>query len=826
MNSKLILKLFLLIIFSSILIFPQVEDSSKYITIIPGKEYEAGWFWEIFFGSHWRDIWTTPVKVEVLDLNTFAGGLTPIEKGGGMQTKSLRFKSGEGQTWKFRSINKDPSKVLPPELRQSVVEDILKDQISASNPVAALVVVPLINKVNILNAEPKLVYLPDVEKLGEFRADFGGITGFIEVHPDVDKEHEIDFEGASDVKGTYKLFDHLSEKRSEKINSTEFLKARLMDILVGDWDRHMDQWRWAKFEYDELGEWHPIPRDRDQAFAKYDGFFPSIAEYIVPQLTHFDYDYDQIKDLTWNGRYLDRRVLTELDTSVWNSMTRFVQKKITDAVIDSAVLRLPAEYFSLAGDEISRKLKSRRDKLPEISGEFFNRVNKYAEVYASNKDDYVIINRIDDKQTSVKIFKRDKSTGNPEDELYFNKIFDEEITVEVRIFLIDGDDKAVLNGEVDHSPHIRIVGGKGKDEFVDSSVVNGYFLSITPFSAAKERTYFYDSGDKSVFVEGGSTYVNTDEYPEPADDTEKYEPKHIESGHDWLPIPIVSFNSDLGFVIGGGPRLKKFGFRLYPHEYDQTFLISYATRVQRFTFDYEGNFYEPVRHGKINLKIFQTGFFATRYFGYGNETSFDKDLEKNDFYKVTQNFFRLQPTLHYKFSQTNTGRIGISFNYTNTSIANDTILTSFRYDDYGIGKLNPLGLHIGFETDKRDNLILASSGYYLDLSGSFYPEIFNVDEKFYRAGIDARVYLPIPVLSKSSLALRVGGEKVWGKYPFFAAAFVGGEENLRGYNRLRFSGDASLFGQAEARIWLTEIKLIIKGQLGLNGFGEVGRVYA
>jgi hypothetical protein len=307
---------------------------------------------------------------------------------------------------------------------------------------------------------------------------------------------------------------------------------------------------------------------------------------------------------------------------------------------------------------------------------------------------------------------------------------------------------------------------------------------------------------------------------------EKYEPKHISEGHDWFPVPILSFNSDLGLVLGGGVLLKKFGFRLYPHEYDQTLQLSYATRVQRFTFDYEGNFYEPVRHGKINLKIFQTGYFAIGYFGFGNETSFDRSLERSDYYKVTQNFFRFQPTLHYKFSQANTGRIGISFNATNTSIANDTILSNFRYDDYGIGKLNPLGFHFGFEMEGRNDLVLTTSGYYADLSGSFYPKIFNLDDKFYRAGFDVRGYLPIIFLPKSAIALRAGGEKVWGKYPFFASAFIGGEENLRGYNRWRFSGDASLFGQAEARIWLTETKIILKGQLGLNAFGEVGRVYA
>ncbi|MDO8548635.1 MAG: hypothetical protein Q7S39_00595, partial [Ignavibacteria bacterium] len=69
------------------------------------------------------------------------------------------------------------------------------------------------------------------------------------------------------------------------------------------------------------------------------------------------------------------------------------------------------------------------------------------------------------------------------------------------------------------------------------------------------------------------------------------------------------------------------------------------------------------------------------------------------------------------------------------------------------------------------------------------------------------------------------GEKLFGTYPFFKAAFLGGGNNLRGYNRERFSGDASLFSQAELRFYLTDIKLIINGRFGFFGFAETGRVF-
>ncbi|RPI66505.1 MAG: hypothetical protein EHM47_16500, partial [Ignavibacteriales bacterium] len=155
MKKNKFLFLFFFLVSASQL-FPQNNYDKKYITRIPGPEYEAGWLHKIFFGAHWRDLWITPVQAEVLDLNNFAGGLTPIEKGGGYQTKSLRLKGEDGRIWKFRSINKDPKKVLPPELQESLVGDILQDQISTSNPLAPLIVAPILDSLGILQAKPTL----------------------------------------------------------------------------------------------------------------------------------------------------------------------------------------------------------------------------------------------------------------------------------------------------------------------------------------------------------------------------------------------------------------------------------------------------------------------------------------------------------------------------------------------------------------------------------------------------------------------------------------------------------------------------------------------
>jgi len=701
----------------------------------------------------------------------------------------------------------------------------VQDQISTANPMAPFVVSTFLNAVGLFEAKPKLVFLADDEKLGEYRQEFSGLLGFIEIHPSEGENGEPGFNVAIDVKGTYKLLNYLEEKRNQKINSKIFLKARLIDILLGDWDRHMDQWRWAKYSKDEKEGWYPIPRDRDQVFSKYDGIFPFVAAYLVPALNNFGYDYPQMEDLTWNGRHLDRRILTELDKQTWDSITIFVQDRITDDVINSAINKLPPECYDLCADELETKLKSRRDKLLEASDEFYYRLNKFADVFCSAKNDYVEVNRIDDKNIEVKVYKRDKDTGNKKGEPLYHKIFDNEITIDLRIHMNAGDDKTYVYGECDFGPVVRIIGGNGKDEFIDESIVNGYFLSITPFPAVQNSTYFYDSGNKTSVTEGAGTVYDDSDYPEPENETEKFEPLFLDRGHDWIIIPKIGFNSDDGFIFGGGLQLHKYNFREVPQEYKQELFVSYATRFGKGTVAYLGDFYSLVRDGRLNLVIGGTELLITRYFGYGNETTFDIDLEKNDYYRVDQRLITLFPTLYYNFNNKITGNVGLSFVETKSSLVSDTLLTGFKYGDYGMGILNPLGIHLGLEFEGRNNIEFPTNGYFISLAGSIFPAVFNIPETFYKTNFDLRGFITHPSISWLTLALRAGGERAWGKYPFYAGATIGGIESIRGYNQDRFSGDAALFGQAELRMFLTNLNLILRSKFGINAFVETGRVW-
>ena len=804
-------------------IYSQNNSIGKFIVITPGEQYKAGWFHQLFFGKHWRDVWTTPVKVKVLNLNTFAYGLTPIKKGGGFQTKSLRFKGNDGNIWKFRSINKDPSKILPEDLRNSLVEDVIQDQISSSNPYAALVAVPIISAVGILQAKPYLVYLPDDPKLDKFRKDFGGLLGMIERHPDYNKKEGRTFEGAEKIKSTFKLFRRLEEKRDEFYDAKGYLKARLIDILLGDWDRHTDQWKWAR--YTEKGEelWKPIPRDRDQVFAKWDGIGPRIAEYIVPQFVGFDDDYPQIEDLTWSGRFIDRRILPVIDKHTWDSVTAYVKSKITDKVIEDAVKQLPPEIYPKISKELIYDLKKRRDNLDIVSNEYFKRINKYIDIFGTNKKDFAEVIRLNDSLTKVTLFKKEKN--DKKGSIFFNRIFENHFTDEIRVHLLDGDDKAIIKGKVTESPMVIITGEKGKDELIDSSVV--YYKSASlPNSIPSVETKFYDSGKKSKFIRGKGTYINTQKSSEPKTDLEKYEPQQRDRGHNWVVYPILGFNTNDGLLIGGGPLLYKYNFRRIPYDYRILFTSTYAARPKSFNFNLDATFNSIFDWAQLTVKLQSLKLTLNQFYGFGNETLFNNGLYRNNFYNIEQELFALKPNLKIPFGKSVIAMLGIEYRYSHYEFGSMSLFSNFPIENYGLEHQKRINVKAGIELDSRDVLSNTKHGYYLKLNGEIGPKILDNKYTFGKASIDIRSYFTSKILTNTTFALRAGGEKVWGKFPFFESAFLGGENNLLGYLRNRFAGDASIYGQAESKIYLTPLKFIIRGKFGVHLFANSGRVFA
>jgi hypothetical protein len=162
---------------------PPPSPGQDSVTVVPGEIYEASGPYRALVGSGYRDLWTTPIRVPVADLGTLGGGLTPVELGGGTTTQTLQLDGADGRRYVFRSVQKSPRDLLE-DLEGTPAAAIIQDQMSAFHPSAAMITARLLEAVNVLHPEPRLMVVPDDPRLGEFREQFAGMLVLFEERPD------------------------------------------------------------------------------------------------------------------------------------------------------------------------------------------------------------------------------------------------------------------------------------------------------------------------------------------------------------------------------------------------------------------------------------------------------------------------------------------------------------------------------------------------------------------------------------------------------------------------------------------------------------------
>ena len=362
---------------------------AKTHTVIPGARFRTAPFQRWFYGSNYRDLWTTPIELPVLDLDAVGGGLTPLRTGGFGQTISLHFTGRDGHRYTVRSLDKDATRRVPDVVRNTIVADVLQDLISAMLPAAALVVDPLMEAAGILHAPHRLVIIPDDPRLGEYRAGFAGLIGLLQQHPSEGPGDTPGFAGSRKVSGTENMQDDLEDGPCDRVDARAFLRARLMDFLIGDKDRHHGQWRWARFPQGDCYTWLPIPEDRDQAFIDFDGFAMTLARRAIPIQIRFEDAFPNLVGLTLTGWEVDREFLAELDRPAWNAVVAAFREDLPDAVIEGAVRRLPPPYYAAVGEALTGRLKARRDALPDFADRYYELITREPEIKATDRDEYV-----------------------------------------------------------------------------------------------------------------------------------------------------------------------------------------------------------------------------------------------------------------------------------------------------------------------------------------------------------------------------------------------------------------------------------------------------
>ncbi len=808
-----------------------IDYSDSVITTIASNMYTKKGNRAGMLGNNYRKEWVTEVhNIPYFDIGKELGGLKILKRGGGQQTISLRLEDKDKKHYVLRSIEKYPENAVPSELRNTVAEDIVTDQISAAHPYGAYAVPSMAEAAGIYHTNPKLFYLPDDPRLGIYRHSYANGLYLFEERPAKNREDIESFGRSKDIVNTFEVLKETRKDGDHYVDQEFVLRSRLFDILIGDWDRHDDQWRWASFKDNEDNTYYrPIPRDRDQAFFWSDGWLLNIASHNWG-VAKFQGFHDEIRDVngfSYNGRFFDRSFLNEPNREAWIEKAKDLQNRITDDVIEKAIRDLPPEIFDIRGEEIIRKLKARRNDLLKYAGTYYSFLSTDINILGSDKKEHFVVERINDEQTKLTVYLLKSKSEEIKRKMYERTFYHSE-TKEIRLYGFNGEDKFDITGNVSKGIKIRIIGGKGDDIINDQSSVSGM----------GKQTILYDNKSNTIIKSAGEIKnLTTDKDPLIND----YNRKQFKFG---LPTPFIypGYNPDDGIFIGAGVMLISHGFRKDPFKSKHVIKADIAPRSNSYDFSYSGTFTEAV--GKWNL-ILNANIFAPSYtdyfYGFGNETEFDHEKFEVDsrYYSSRYIQYIFYPELERK-SENEFHHFLVGGGYQSVNIKSNLNNMNSEQDRFIITYANSLEYQL---LDVQRHYLALYGSYTFDKTNSqYFPldglkwNIFiigleDIDDKeldvnYQRIRSDISYYYTFGRFLKTTLALRAGGSYTNGEFEFYHAAKSGGSNTFRGVRKFRFYGQHSFYQNTDLRIKLFNIRNpLIPITFGLVLFHDFGRVW-
>ncbi len=760
-------------------------------------------------GNSYRREWAAPVRLRIFHLAKEKGGLTILQKGGGLQTKSLRLQDASGQQWVLRTIQKYPERGLPPTLRPTIAKDILQDQVSASHPYSSVVVPPLAEALGIPHANPEVVYVPDDPALGEYRKDFADQVFLFEEREPLD---------ADKTDNTEKAQRRLQDDNDNYVDQATVLRARLLDMLLGDYDRHEDQWRWQRVEDGKGSRYEPVPRDRDHVFYRPTGLFPKAlsAHLLMANVQGYN---DHIRSINrWNikAKTFDRYFLNSLSEEDWKTQIAYVQRHLSDSLINRAIHRLPPNIYQLSGPELAHNLIARRNILERQGLHYYRSLARVVEVSASDKRERIDVVHQANGQLLVTItkLKKDGSLGA----VRYQRTFDPHDTREVRLYGLGGDDQFAVSGAARSPIRVRLIGGDGDDTFAVATDV-----------AQRSKLRLYDRSD-----EPNSLPASSEARLRTAPDTLVNNYNKASFQYNFLqPLLLAGYNKDYGLQLIGNFIYQRQGFRKAPYGSRQSFLVNYGLANNSLLLSYSGIFKQAV--GKNDLLVNVTSLgpnYTSHFFGVGNETEFNRDPDDAiRFYRNDYNLLTAEVRLSRAVRQWQLNA-GLMAQYYNSSRSHNTNRYLGFYADQNPGQnvfstQTYAGVVASATFDTRDKALVARRGVLWTTNLSTMHRFDDNQHTFAQALSEFSFHFTPGRDSSLVIANRTGGGTTLGSAEYYQQFKLGGTNNLRGFYYWRFTGKSIAYNNLEVRLKLLSFSsYLVPGTLGLVLFNDVGRVWA
>jgi len=748
------------------------------------------------FGENYRKEYAALTKIPVLRISTLFGGLKATALGGGNQSKSLRLEDAAGNEYALRMVEKFPEVLLPESLRKTFAGEVIKDNMSAQHPFSALIVPPLAKATGLYHTNPIIGWVSEDAGLGEIGKLFANTVCLLEERYPV---------GHSE--NTTKMLKKLSESYDNQVDIQMMVKAKCLDYLIGDWDRHEDQWRWYPSPQKGGILYQPVARDRDQVFYRSDGMIQRMAQssWLLPMMQGYERDVKNINWFLWEGREMNSRIFDEISQVEWDSTVVSFSQAISDDVLADAVSRLPEPGYSMRKDQLLSQLKLRRKELPEVMAKYYRFFNRIVDIPMSDKSERLVIGS-DKKQLFVKVYKANRTRKNP---LIYSRTFDEKITKEIRVYLRGGEDSVFIDNKTS-GISVRVIGGDGRKEYL---VTQG------------RKVRLYEKGSIKHFNKNGiSLRLSEDSANTAFLAKDMYKRKFI--------FPNLGYNNDDGLEIGAGINFTNPGFRKVPYASNHSLSFLYSFGTSAFRVDYFGEWLKTLGKADITLRAtIKAPSNTQNFFGLGNQTPYDGDQQLS-YYRARFNLYKLDPAVRWrgkKFSLS----VGPSLEYyTYDKGENDGRLIGNPANIHSSDSLTVdknklfVGAVAEYIFDTRNSSLLPTKGINLNIRIAGSKGLNSFSNNYGQLNLSLAVYEKLDDAGHLILANRFGGGLTLGKPAFYQAQFLGGQGNLLGFRQYRFAGEQSVYNNLELRWRLADLaSYVLPGQLGILGQYDLGRVW-
>ena len=816
-------------------VFPatQLKSSSNYndnmashtsASIYTEEETNVRGFHKFLWGDRYRKYYSEKVKAPNVLLDTLYGGLTPVRKGGGNQSKSLRLEDRNGTQYVMRALRKQALQYLQAVLFKdqyiegqfddTATEDLILDIFTGSHPYAPFVVGDLADAIGVYHTNPVLYYIPKQNRLGEYNDEFGDELYMIEEHTSEGHSDKASFGYQNKLISTDDMMNKIHKDEDIVIDEEAYIKARLFDMLIGDWDRHQDQWRWIEFKENGKKVYRPMPRDRDQAFSKMsDGFLLGTAVKLLPTarlLRAYSEDLVDVEGVNVEPYPLDMELITQSGKDKWDAQVKHIQDNITDDNIEKAFLNIPEEVRDETIDDIKSKLKARRSNLQKISDRYYEVINKYAVIKGTNKDDWFDVERLPEGKTKVTAYRI--KDGEKKD-IFHQRTYTHNQTKEIWIYALDDEDTFYVFGEGDDYIKIRLIGGQNNDTY---NIENG-----------KRITYYDYKSKKNTIVTKKGKKKFSDVYA-----TNVYDYKKLKNSTTQI-IPTFGANPDDGLRIGASATFSSYGFERNPFTAQHHIAASYYFATNGFDFNYNGEFANLFPNVNLGIDVqFNSPNYAVNFFGFGNETpnpeadeddGLDVDL---DFNRVKIRTLSFSPSLIFRGQQGGQFSIGISYESNEVERTANRFISIFPTNSSVFDKQDFYGIDAHYQFVNKDNDAFPTLGLQTSLQVGYRN---NVDTSKGFGYVIPQLGFDYKLVPSGQLVLATnirGHVNLGDDFEFYQGATLGADNGLRGYRFQRFTGKTAFSQSTDIRWNFGSLKTgLLPIHIGVFGGVDYGRVW-